>query len=243
MTLRTRLLIFVLLFSSVVLTNILALMYLARSVSSSLNSIEDIRQRQLVAVQLNAHLRDAEAALYRYQIDGEVGFKSQFLDQLNNFSNDLEKYRQLATDSNERQWADTLAQTYQQTLDTGNSLLALRDRRASHLEDFLSAISQLTALLFKDVKPNRPGDSAYQAIVTDMQDVSRAMLSAVTGYIASPDETKRLQFTDAVVASVRASSDFHGTAQSENEERWAGEIADLFNQTQHLGSQLIGERD
>ena len=224
MTLRTRLLIFVLLFSSVVLTNILALMYLARSVSSSLNSIEDIRQRQLVAVQLNAHLRDAEAALYRYQIDGEVGFKSQFLDQLNNFSNDLEKYRQLATDSNERQWADTLAQTYQQTLDTGNSLLALRDRRASHLEDFLSAISQLTALLFKDVKPNRPGDSAYQAIVTDMQDVSRAMLSAVTGYIASPDETKRLQFTDAVVASVRASSDFHGTAQSENEERWAGEI-------------------
>jgi signal transduction histidine kinase len=243
MTLRTRLIVFALLFSSVVLTNILALMYLTRSLSNSLNSIEDIQQRQLVAVQMNAHLRDAEAALYRYQINGETGFKSQFLDQLNNFSNDLEQYRQLATDTSERQWASTLEQTYQQTLSTGNSLLALRDRQASHLEDFLSAISQLTALLFNNVKPNRPDDPAYQAIVTDMQDVSRAMLSAVTGYIASPDENKRLQFTDAVVASVRVSSDFHATAQSEDEERWVGEITNLFNQTQQLGSQLISERD
>jgi signal transduction histidine kinase len=243
MSLRTRLLIFVLLFSSVVLANILALMYLTRSISSSLKSIEDIRQRQLVAVQLNAHLRDAEAALYRYQIDGEAGFKSQFLEQLNNFSNDLEKYRQLATDANEQGWAATLEQTYQQTLTSGNSLLALRDSRANHLEEFLSAISQLTAMLFNEVKPNRPEDPAYQAIVTDMQDVSRTMLSAVTGYIASPDESKRLQFSDAVVASVKASRDFQGTARSEDEARWAGEITNLFNRTQNLGSQLISERD
>jgi signal transduction histidine kinase len=243
MTLRTRLLIFVLLFSSVVLTNTLALIYMARSISSSLKSIEDIQKRQLVVVQMNAHLRDAEAALYRYQIDGQAGFKSQFLDELNNYSKNLEKYRQLATDSNEQQWAATLEQTYQQTLNTGNSLLTLRDRRATHLEDFLSSISQLTTLLFNDVKLNRPDDSAYQAIVTNMQDVSRAMLSAVTGYIASPDETKRLQFTDTIVASVKASSDFHGIAQSENEGRWAGEITNLFNQTQQLGSQLISERD
>ena len=76
MTLRTRLLIFVLLFSSVVLTNTLALIYMARSISSSLKSIEDIQKRQLVVVQMNAHLRDAEAALYRYQIDGQAGFNS-----------------------------------------------------------------------------------------------------------------------------------------------------------------------
>lgn len=68
MSLRTRLIVFVLLFGSAVLTNIFALVYLARSISNSLDAIENIRQRQLVAVQMNAHLRDAEAALYRYHI-------------------------------------------------------------------------------------------------------------------------------------------------------------------------------
>lgn len=69
MSLRTRLIIFVLLFGSTIFTNIFALVYLARSISNSLNAIEKIRQRQLVAVQMNAHLRNAEAALYRYQIN------------------------------------------------------------------------------------------------------------------------------------------------------------------------------
>lgn len=243
MSLRTRLVIFVLLFGSAVLTNIFALVYLARSISKSLTTIENIRQRQLIAVQMNAHLRDAEAALYRYQIDGEVGFKHQFIDQLNNFSDDLGQYRQLATDSNEQQWAATLDLAYQQTLNTGNGLIALRDRQAGHLEDFLIVQSQLTVLLFNDIKPNRPDDAAYQAIVTNMQDSSRAMLSAVTGYIASPEETKRVQFTDAIVAFQKGVNDFHGIAQSQNEKQWVEETITLFDQMQLRGSQLISERD
>jgi signal transduction histidine kinase len=243
MSLRTRLFIFVLLFGSAVLTNILALVYLVHSISNSLNTIENIRQRQLVAVQMNSHLRDAEAALYRYQIDGEAGFKSQFIGQLNNFSNDLEEYHQLATDSKEQEWGSTLGLANQQILNTGNDLITLRDHQAKHLEDFLAAQSQLTALLFNDIKPNRSDDTAYQTIVTNMQDSSRAMLSAVTGYIASPDENKRVQFTDAVIAFQQALNDFRATVQSENEKQWVDEITDIFNQMQSLGSQLIGGRD
>ena len=93
MSLRTRLAIFLLLFSAVVFTNILALFYLAQSVSTSLDSIEDIRQRQLLTVQMDAHLRDSEAALYRYQIIGEAGFKTQFFEQLNKQANFLGKRR------------------------------------------------------------------------------------------------------------------------------------------------------
>jgi len=55
MSLRTRLIVFVLLFGSAVLTNIFALVYLAHSISNSLDAIENIRQRQLVAVQMNTH--------------------------------------------------------------------------------------------------------------------------------------------------------------------------------------------
>jgi hypothetical protein len=60
MSLRKRLIVFVLLFGSAVLTNIFALVYLARSISNLLDTIENIRQRQLVMAQMNAHLRNAK---------------------------------------------------------------------------------------------------------------------------------------------------------------------------------------
>ncbi len=243
MSLRTRLIIFVLLFGSAVLTNIFALVYLARSISNSLDAMENIRQRQLVAVQMNAHLRDAEAALYRYQINGEAGFKSQFMEQLNNFSNDLVQYRSLAIDPNELQWASTLEATYQQAFITGTDLIELRDNQTSSLNEFLNAQSQLTILLSNDVLPAHSDDLEYQAMVSDLQDASRAMLSAVTGYLASPEENKRVQFTDAIVAFQNAANNFHGAAQSENEKRWAGEVFAIFDQLKSLGTQLISGRD
>jgi len=243
MSLRKRLIVFVLLFGSAVLTNIFALVYLARSISNSLDVIESIRQRQLMAVQMNAHLRDAEAALYRYQINGEIGFKSQFIEQLNNFSSDLGQYRQLANEVNEQQWAATLDAAYRQALTTGNNLIELRDDQTRHLDDFLRAQSQLSAFLSNDVLPHRAEDPAYQTIVTEIQNSSLAMLSAVTGYLASPEETKRVQFTDAVVAFQQAVNAFSGIAQSEDEKRWAGEILAIFNQLKGLGTQLISGRD
>src|SRR5512138_2858360 len=151
MSLRRRLLIFVLLFSSAVLTNIFALVYLARSISSSLYTIERIRQRQLAAVQMNAHLRDAEAALYRYQINGEAGFKSQFINQLDNFSSDIDQYNQLASEPIEQQWVQTLHVSYGQALTTGNSLIQLRDEQTTSMQDFLDTQSQFSALLLSEV--------------------------------------------------------------------------------------------
>lgn len=243
MSLRRRLFIFVLLFGSAVLTNIFALVYLARSISRSLDSIERIRQRQLVAVQMNAHLRDAEAALYRYQINGEAGFKSQFIEQLNNFSNDLTEYRSLAGEPGEQQWALALEMSYKQASTTGNELIKLRDNQTAHLDEFLGMQSRLSLFLSNSVMPNRPEDLEYQKIVSEMQDSSRSMLAAVTGYLASPEETKRVQFTDAVVSFQQGINDFRGPAQSEQEKLWTEEILNQFNELKSLGSGLIGGRD
>jgi signal transduction histidine kinase len=243
MSLRTRLTIFLLLFGTAVLTNVLALLYLARSVSASLDSIERIRQRQLLTVQMDAHLRDSEAALYRYQIIGETGFKSQFAEQLSNFSVDLDQYHLLATDPQEQSWFNTLKTAYDQAQRTGNELIALRDQQTNALQVFLDSQAQLTDLLLDRAKPDRPDDDAFQASITAMQDASRAMLSAVTGYIASPDETKRVRFTDAAVNFRQAANEFSSLAETDSEKGLDQEITNIFSQIQTLGSRLIGQRD
>ena len=243
MSLRTRLIIFVLLFGSAVSINVSALIYLARSISQSLDAIEMIRQRQLVTVQMNAHLRDAEAALYRYQINGEAGFKIQFREQLDQFSSGIAQYRLLATQPDEQQWASELERAYDQVLTTGDRLIGLHDQQTTQMDSFLTTQSQLSAFLTNDVMSSRPDDATYKATVAEMHDALRAMLTAVTGYLASPDETKRGQFTDAVVSFQQGMDDFLDIAKSQKEREWAGEILLQFNQLKTLGTSLIGGRD
>jgi signal transduction histidine kinase/CHASE3 domain sensor protein len=243
MSLRTRLIVFVLLFGSAVLINISALIYLARSISQSLDTIELIRQRQLVTVQMNVHLRDAEAALYRYQINGEAGFKTQFSEQLSQFSSEIAQYRRLANQPNEQQWASELERAYQQALTNGNNLISLHDQQISQMDSFLATQSDLSAFLSNEVMSSRPDDPAYKATVTEMHDALRSMLTAVTGYLAAPDETKRGRFTDAVVSFQQGMNDFEDIAQSDAEKAWAGEMLAQFNQLMSLGSSLIGGRD
>jgi len=243
MSLRTRLVIFVLLFGSAVMVNVSALIYLARSISQSLDAIELIRQRQLVTVQMNSSLRDAEAALYRYQINGEAGFKTQFSDQLEKFSSELAQYRLLAALPSEQQWAAELERAYQQALTTGNNLIDLHDQQAAQMDSFLATQSQLSALLSNEALSSRPDDAAYKSAITDMHDASRAMLTAVTGYLASPDETKRGQFTDAVVSFQQGMNNYSSLANSPNEKAWAADILLQFSQLKSLGTSLIGGRD
>ncbi len=243
MSLRTRLIIFVLLFGSTVLVNVSAVIYLARSISQSLDAIELIRQRQLVTVQMNAHLRDAEAALYRYQINGESGFKLQFHEHLEQFSSEIAQYQLLAVQPGEQQWASELGRAHQQALTTGNDLIELHDRQAAQMDGFLATQSQLSTLLSTEALSSRPDDPAYQATLTEMHEASRSMLTAVTGYLASPDETKRGQFTDAVVAFQQGMNDFSSIAESNEEITWAADILLQFNQLKSLGTSLIGGRD
>lgn len=243
MSLRTRLTIFLLLFGIAVFTNIVALLYLARAVSTSLDSMERIRQRQLLAVQMDAHLRDAESALYRYQIIGETGFKSQFKEQFNNFAEDLDQYHLLVSDPQEQNWFTTLKTAQEQAQRTGNELITLRDQQTNDLQTFFDKQAQLTDLLLSRAKPARSEDIAYQASIIAMQDASRAMFSAVTGYIASPDETKRVRFTDAIVIFRQAVNDFSSLAETENDRALGLEIISIFDQMEALGSKLIGQHD
>ena len=243
MSIRKRLAILIALFSLAVLINILALVYLASSISSSLRVIENVRERQLITLQMNAHLRDAEAALYRYQIEGEEGFATQFATQMNNFAGDIVLYDTFATDSRSEAWATTLEQYRLQAVSTGNQLLALKDQQTVNLQTVLTAQGDLSNLLLGTVRPARPGDFVYQTIIDGMQEASREMLTAVTSYLASPQEANRIQFTEAAVGFREKFSLLKTLASTPDETEWNTQIDLLFQTLEGLGSQLISERD
>ncbi len=243
MSIRSRLLALAFLFVAAVLLNIFALVYLAQAVSSALGVIERVRERQLTASQMDAHLRDAEAALYRYQFEGERGFADQFISKITFFASDIEHYRTLADDQTSRDWAAQLDQSRLQAESIGNQLIGLRDRQNADLQTFLDTQAKFTDLLLNSVKPARPSDQAYQSAVTGMYEAARAMLTSVTSYVASPDETKRGQFTEAVVSLRQNMTQFGSLLETAQERDWLAQIETTAADLQKLGSQLIGARD
>lgn len=243
MRIRTRLTLLAFLSISAVLMNILALVYLARAVSDSLGVIDRVRERQLTASQMDAHLRDAEAALYRYQFEGERGFADQFRSKMTFFAGDIEQYRSLSTDQLSADWALQLNQSRLQAESAGENLISLHDQQTTDLQTFLDLQVRLTDLLFNTVKAGRPQDPAWQAAVTGIYEASRTMLTSVTSYVASPDETKRVQFTDAAVTLHQNAAQFSGLAETVQEKDWLNQIGSSSQELQNLGSQLIGARD
>ena len=90
MQIKTKLLLPVLLLGFALGVNLIALGFLTRTINVSLKTIEEVSIRQqLIASQMHAQLREAEAALYRYLREGESGYVTQFEDQLQNFELDV----------------------------------------------------------------------------------------------------------------------------------------------------------
>lgn len=243
MAIRNRLLILVFLFVTAVLVNILALVYLARAVSNSLGVIERVRERQLTASQMDAHIRDAEAALYRYQFEGERGFADQFDSKMALFASDVEHYRTITDDQISHNWAGQLDQSRLQAEAAGKQLIALHDSQTGNLQVFLDQQVSLTDLLLNKVKPVRPDDRAYQASVTGMYEASRTVLTSITSYVASPDESKRGQFTESVVLLQQNITQFANLAQTTQEREWLSQVTTTSLDLQKIGSQLISTRD
>ncbi len=242
MTIRTRLAMVVLLFASAVLLNITALFYLVHSVTDSLTLIERVRDRQLVAVQMSAHLRDAEAALYRYQIEGEQGFATQFETQIQKFGLDVEQYQKLSTDAISRDWASSLATSKLQAEAGGQRIIKLRNEQNTDLQSMLSAQAGFTDLL-TSLKMDYSHDSQLQVNLDGMHEASRALLTAVTAYLASPDDVKRVHFTDSAVRLRQGASQLESMNNSVEGRKQFERITSGSNDLQSLGSQLIGERD
>lgn len=149
MSVRTRLLALMLLFSAAVLVNILALVNLARSVSASLVIFESARERQLLALRMYQELSNAEAALYRYELENSTGFAAQFNFEIENLGKNIETYRTLATTTDEHNWASELAQAREDTQNLGNELIRSHDQQADDLQSQQLLFTRFSAEIFE----------------------------------------------------------------------------------------------
>jgi len=240
MRIRNRLLLLLSLFGAAVLINILALFFLARSVFSSLDIIERVRVRQLIAVEMAEKLRNAEAALYRYQIEGERGFAMQFQDQIQGFGESVKSYQTL---EEEKSFSPKLLQTQQDVKTVGEDLIRLHDSQTGDVQAMIRAQTQLANLLVAQIKTKRPNDGEYQTAADGMNESARGMLLTVTAYLTAPDEATRGQFTDAAVQFQKHFNKFKELAVTTEEQNWVTQITALGLRLQNLGSQLISGRD
>jgi signal transduction histidine kinase len=244
MRIRVKLLLLVVLMGLALLVNLLALGFLVRTVATALKTVEEVGVRQqLIAVQMQAQLRDAEAALYRYLMEGEAGFATQFREQLQNFDGNVATYRAQATGEEESAWAESLNITHQQAVEAGSDLIRLRDMQTAELMELESTQAELAALLTGPVRAARPTDVTYQEVVGGMHNNLREMFLAVTSYLASPTETETIRFTEAVVGFRQQYERFRALATIPQELAWTKEIEHSVGEIETLGSSLISRRD
>ena len=81
------------------LINLLTLGYLGRTILVAFNTINDTNDHLATAISMQAEIRSAEAALYRYLIEGEQGFANQFTSHFEAFGQELEEYQASAISS------------------------------------------------------------------------------------------------------------------------------------------------
>jgi signal transduction histidine kinase len=243
MRIRVKLLLLVVLMGLALLVNLLALGFLARTVPTALKAVQEVGVRQqLIAVQMQAQLRDAEAALYRYLMEGETGFTTQFREQLQNFERNVTTYQAQAIHEEERTWAESLHATHQQAVEIGSDLIRLRDMQAAELLALETAWTELSTLLTGPVRAARQTDVAYQEVTRGMHNNLRDMFLVVTSYLTSPAETETVRFTEAVVGFRQQCERFRALGMTTQELAWAREIDHSFDEIQTLGSRLISRR-
>ncbi|MDX1523116.1 MAG: hypothetical protein R3264_15930, partial [Anaerolineae bacterium] len=114
--------------------NLFVLGYLIRIVTQSVETIQEVSARQqAVALRMQAQLHDAEAALYRYQIEGEAAYVEQFERLMGGFEHAISNFETLAISDQEQLWADELSVAHQEATALGSNLIALTDAQASDL--------------------------------------------------------------------------------------------------------------
>src|ERR1700694_1715035 len=139
MRIRTRLLLLIGLFAAAVLVNILALVFMARSMSASLGDIDRVRVRQLLAAQMNERLRNAESSLFRYYSEGASGYAAAFDFQLASFGQSVETYLGAALSDEEHGWAKELALIRQDVRELGQNLIRIHDQQTADLQKLIDA--------------------------------------------------------------------------------------------------------
>ncbi len=244
MRIRKSLLLLVLFLGLALLVNLLALGFLAQTITGALPAIAADVEDQRLAVQMQARLRDSEAALYRYLMEGIPDFKIRFRGLLHNFESDVAAYQAGVSGPGEQAWADDLAQTGQQASTLANDLIRLRDAQDFSLLHVEEAEVRLNAFLAHQVRVARPqSDAIYQNAVSGMQEYLNEMSLAIASYLASPDAAERVRFDEGVIGFQHYLNVFNSQTQTPEERFWGEYVGNLFTQIKITGQFLMAGQD
>ncbi len=241
MHLRTKLLLLIALLSVALLVNLSALLLLAQAFSHSLQTIQEVAiQQQTTALQMQALLRDAEAALYRYQIEGEAGFADQFTNQLDEFGQEIGVFEALASGDQEQDWVAELKLAQKNASELGNELIEQRNQQTADLQTLETLQAEAVTLLHNEIAPQQPDNQLFQDAVGGMLISLNEMPSAVTSFLTTSEETERIRFTETAVSFRQYLLQFQSQPGTDV---WAEELESKFMELEATGSRLISGRD
>jgi signal transduction histidine kinase len=242
MSIRTRLLVLMLLVGAAVFVNLLTLANLAHSVSTSLANFENARARQLLALTMYKALSDAETALNRYQLGNYSGFAAQFEFDINNFGTTIQAYRALAATTDEQSWVNELDQIRDNIQGHGKELIRLHSQQADDLRVLPATQRHVTNLLAEQLKSPRM-DGALQELMDNLQSCTQTMTLAVGMHLATPEPVSYDQFRQATQQCQENLNQFRRLTITPTEQNDLQQITTAFAELQTLGMRLIDNRD
>ncbi len=223
------------------LLNLVVLWWLSSAFTESLQTIQKVTVRQRVtALQMRALLRDAEAALYRYQIEGEVGFAIQFENRLDEFEQEINIYESLATNEDEYDWIAELRLANNNARELGHELIERRDKHTSDLQTLETIQNDTIRLLRDEIAPTQLENQISQEAVVGMLSSLNDMSSAVTTYLTTSNEMDRVRFTDAAVSLRQYFDQFQSLPEAN---AWKVDLETNFTNYEATGSRLISGRE
>ncbi|MEM7345161.1 MAG: ATP-binding protein [Chloroflexota bacterium] len=242
MSIRSKLYFLIFLFGFALLINLVALGFLVRTAATVLSTADTVLQQQSAAVRMQAQLRDAEAALYRYEIEGETGFATHFRDQLNFFQEEVGNYEQLVSSDVEQIWIGELQSAHQGAVEFGEALIQQRDLQSADLNSVEIIQTRTATLLSGPISEARPDELEYQQIINGLSLSLREIALALISYLDTPREIERVRFVDGISTFRLYHAQFTAQTQNDQERVWATELEQAIDDVELLGSQLISSR-
>lgn len=243
MKLRTKLLLLIGILCIPLAINLGVLSYLVRTVTQSVSGIQDEAvTQQMVALKMRANLRDAEAALYHYQIEGKQIYADQFNDRIEQFANEIETFASLTSSEAQRTWSIELDNALRNARRYGNALINSRTRQEAELATLNELYDDTVDQLVK-MRLANPTDINYQRVTNNLLDDLRRTFLAITAYPSTNSPEVQLQFSESAIAFRFHLEQFESILTSSATANWAESLRTNFDAIQALGVELLSNSD
>ena len=242
MKIKIRLLILIAILIIPLIVNLLILGSLTYFILRSSEDIRAAAHQQAAALQMRAQLRDAEAALYRYQIEGEAGFATQFENELSNFEEEVASLQSQSVSPEIDRWVTELLLAHQQAKSLGNDLINSRDLQTEDLASLEETVLQIETSLSR-FQTGGTEDLVYGELVNKLFFDIREIAFTIASYLVTPKEPQRLHFTVTAISFRFHLDQLDLLINSADQERRSAELRTLFDEVETLGASLINRQD